>query len=138
MPYTVSWIDSEQTILMISADGKITWDEYHAINEQALAQISALPHRVDIIFNSKVGLPPGNPLPHFREVFTKWKATSNLGMILAVESSRMRSFIRASADITGRLMGFSMPDNAAFAATLDEAIVIIEADRAKKADAIAP
>ena len=135
MPYAISWLDDEQSMLMISADGNITWAEYHAINDQAMAQISALPHRVDLVFNSKVGLPPGNPLPHFRDAFNKWKAVPNLSMILAVESSRTRSFIKASADIAGRLMGFSMTGNAAFVATLDEAVKQIEADR-KKAGAV--
>jgi hypothetical protein len=117
---------------MISADGLITWGEYHAINDQALAQTSARPHRVDVIFNSKVGLPPGNPLPHFREVFAKWSALSNLGMVFAVEASRTRSFIKASTDITGRLMGDNLPGNGSFVATLDEAIAQIKADRENK------
>ena len=132
MPYATSWIDDEQTILMISADDLITWDEYHAINDQALAEASAMPHRVDVIFNSKVGLPPGNPLPHFRDVFAKWKELSNLGMIFAVEASRTRSFIKASTDIAGRLMGDSLPGNGTFVATLDEAVAQIKADRAEK------
>lgn len=131
MPYAVSWLNDQQDIMIISADGRITWDEYHAINDDALKQIAAMPHRVDLIFNSKVGLPPGNPLPHFRQVFVKWKGVPNLAMILAVEASRTSSFIRASADIAGRLMGFSMPENAAFAPTLNEAIDIINANREK-------
>lgn len=132
MPYTTSWIDDEQTILMISADGLITWEAYHAINDQALAEVSAMPHRVDVIFNSKVGLPPGNPLPHFRDVFAKWRAISNLGMIFAVEASRTKGFIKASTDITGRLMGDNLPGNGTFVATLEEAIAQIKADRAEK------
>src|SRR5690606_17152010 len=119
MPYTTSWLDDEQSILMIAADGLITWDQYHEINAQALAQASAMPHRVDLIFNSKVGLPPGNPLPHFREVFAKWRALSNLGMICAVEASRTKSFVKASTEITGRLMGDNLPGNGTFVATLD-------------------
>lgn len=132
MPYITSWIDNEQTILMISADGRITWEEYHAINDRALAQTSALPHRVDVIFNSKVGVPPGNPLPHFREVFKKWSETPNLGMIFAVEASRTREFIKATTDITGRLMGVSLPGNGKFVATVEEAVAQINADRAEK------
>lgn len=138
MPYEVSWLNEEKDMLMISADGRITWDEYHATNDHALALISEQPHRVDLIFNSKVGLPPGNPLPHFRQAFDKWKAIPNLVMILAVESSRTRSFIKASAEIAGRLLGVTMPENAAFAATLDEAVAIIRKNREQKAGAKEP
>src|SRR5687767_13769453 len=114
MPYAMSWLDDEQSILLISAEGRITWDEYHVVNDQAQARISSLPHRVDTIFTTKVGVPPGNPLPHFREVFAKWGAMENLGMIMAVETDRTRSFIKVAVEIASRLMGFSMPINAAF------------------------
>jgi hypothetical protein len=131
MPYTLSWLDNEQSIMLISADGRITWDEYHAINEQAMEVITSSPHRIDTIFTTKVGVPPGNPLPHFREVFQKWGELTNPGMIMAVETNQMRSFIKAAADIASRLMGLT-PVNAAFVASIDEALTRIKADREEK------
>lgn len=132
MPYATSWLDDEQSILLISAEGRITWDEYHVINKQAQTMIAALPYRVDTIFISKVGVPPGNPLPHFREVFQKWGEMQNLGLILAVESDRTRSFIKVAAEIAGKLMGMTMPVNAAFVPSIDEALTRIKADREEK------
>ena len=132
MPYTMSWLDHDQTILMVSADGSITWDEYHTINEEALDVVAARTDRVDLIFHSKVGLPAGSPLPHFREEFVKWDAAPNLGMIVVIDTNRMSSFIKASVDIATRLLGFNLPKSGAFVPTLAEAIACIKADRAEK------
>lgn len=132
MPYALRWLDDERSVLMVSADGNVTWDEYHKINEEALKIVAALPHRVDVIFHSKVGLPSGSPLPHFREEFLKWDAAHNLGMVVVVEANRMSSFIRASVEIAVRLLGFNLPNSGAFVATLDEAIACIKSDRAEK------
>lgn len=135
MPYALNWLDDGQTMLVISADGQITWAEYHAINEEALRRIAVSPHRVDLIFNSKPGLPPGSPLPHFRAMIAKWVATPNLGVIVGIEASRMSSYIRASVEIAGQLMGYSMPERGTFVATLNEAVAYIKARRADSADA---
>lgn len=132
MPYATSWLDAEQSIMLVSADGRITWDEYHQINKEAQALIASLPYRVDTIFVSKVGVPPGNPLPHFREVFQSWGTLPNLGLIMAVETDRTRSFIKAAVEIAGRLMGYTMPVNTAFVSSIDEALGRIKADREQK------
>ena len=132
MPYDISWLDDQESIMLISAEGRITWDEYHTVNDQAQALIKTLPYRVDTIFVSKVGVPPGNPLPHFREVFQSWGALPNLGLIMAVETDRTRSFIKAAVEIAGRLMGYTMPVNTAFVSSIDEALGRIKADREQK------
>ena len=132
MPYALRWLDDEQSILLISADDRVTWDEYHAINEDALRKVAALPHRVDLILHSKAGLPDGSPLPHFRKVFPKWDAVPNRGLIVVIESSRMSSFIKASVEIAVRLLGFALTDSGTFAATLADAIAYIKADREEK------
>ena len=132
MPYALRWLDDEQTVLMITADGRVIWDEYHAINDEARRIIAALPHRVDLIIQSNVGLPTGSPLPHFREQFSKWDAAPNLGLVVVVDTNRIGAFIKASVDIAIRLLGFNLPDSGTFAATLDDAIAYIKADRAEK------
>jgi hypothetical protein len=41
-------------------------------------------HRVDMIFQAEVDVPPGNPLPHFKRACIRLQAANNLGYCLSV------------------------------------------------------
>lgn len=133
MPYTVEWYDEARTILLVSAIAPITWEEFHAVNDRTLEETKHCAGRVDVIIESRVGVPPGNPLPHFRIGLAKWKEAENIKMIAAVSASRMRGFIQASADIAGKLMGVAIAERVKTVETVEQAAAVIMKDRAKSA-----
>jgi hypothetical protein len=91
--------------------------------------------RIDLIIESKVGVPAGNPLPHFRKVIERWNGVSNLHLIVVVNSSRMNGFVKAAAEIASKLLRMSMPNYVKTVETIDQALALIAEDRRVKSGA---
>lgn len=134
MPYKLTWYDDEKTILYVLSEGKVTWEEYHERYDAALKAVTAERHRIDIVMVANDGLPPGNPVPHQRTLIAKWNGVDNLGLVMMVSTNRIKSFVRTTADIAGRMEGSSLMDRVIFVETLAEAIATIEADRANRSN----
>ena len=122
MAYRVNWHDAERTILHVVTEGKTSWEEYHAKYDEALALVRAAGTRIDIIMVADDGPPPGNPLPHQRTLIAQWNGVENLGLVMMVSTNRIKSFVRTTADIAGRMEGSSLIDRVAFVDTVADAM----------------
>jgi hypothetical protein len=125
MPYMLNWFDEAQTILHVTADGTVTWDEYHTVYDKARELVQASSHRVDVIADSENRMPPGNPLPHFSQLIKKWDSVRNFGNLYVVRKGRLNGFIQSAAGIAGKMTRTPVADRVLFIPTLDEALQMI-------------
>ena len=132
MAYTLSWSDAEQTILLVLTTGHVTWEEYHAKYDDALKVVLSAGHRVDVVMDSEVSLPPGNPLPHFSKLISEWNEVKALGMIVVVSHTRMTGFIQATAGIASKVLNIPVTGRVIFVTSMEEALRKIYADRVAK------
>lgn len=132
MPHTISWFDEEKTVLLVLTEGKSTWEQYHAKYDDALKVVKSVNYRVDVIMDSRGGLPPGNPIPHLRAIITEWNTADNLGIVVVLGRSRMFGFVQTAANAAGRLVNVVTPGQLIFVHSLDDAMQFIEADRREK------
>jgi hypothetical protein len=132
MPHTISWFDEAKTVLLVLTEGKSTWEQYHAKYDDALQIVKTVDYRVDVIMDSRGGLPPGNPIPHLRAIIAEWDTAQNLGVVVVLGRYRMHGFVQTAANIAGRLVGVITPGQLFFVNSLDDAMPIIEADRVAK------
>lgn len=132
MPHKISWFDEEETILLVLTEGKSTWEQYHAKYDDALQIVKSVDYRVDVIMDSRGGLPPGNPIQHLRSIIAEWDTAENLGVVVVLGRYRMHGFVQTAANVAGRLVGVVTPGQLIFVNTLDDALPVIEADRKEK------
>lgn len=138
MPFDVSWYDDAHTILRIRVYGQPTWEEYHAAMDTVAAHVAASPHRVDMVMDDEVGMPRGNPMPHLKAAFDKLIIYPNLGMSMAASASNIALFPALMMETAGRLYGVDMRRYGRFVKSMDEAVAVIMADRAKNAPSSDP
>ena len=131
MPYHLNWYDDAKTILHITADGNVTWAEYHAVYNDALTLVKASAHRVDVIADPENRMPPGNPLPHFSQIISKWNGVRNFGNLYVVRNSRLNGFIQSAAGIAGTLTKTPIAERVYFVTTMDGALSKIRVSRAE-------
>lgn len=132
MPFDVSWYDDAHSILRIRVYGKPTWDEYDAAMNIVSEHIAASPHRVDMILDDEVGMPRGNPMPHLKAALDKVAVHPNLGMSMAASARDISLFPSLMMETAGRLYGVDMKRYGRFVKSMDDAVAIIMADRAKE------
>ena len=132
MPHTISWFDAEKTVLLVLTEGKNTWEEYHAKYNDALDVVKSVDYRVDVIMDSRNGIPPGNPIPHLRTIIAEWDTADNLGIVVVLGRSRMLGFVQTAANAAGRLVNVITPGQLIFVNSLDAAMPLIKADRIEK------
>ncbi len=133
MPFDVSWYDDAHSIVRIRVYGKPTWDEYHEAMDQVEAYIAASPHRVDMVMDDEVGMPRGNPMPHLKAALDKLIKHPNLGMSMAASARDIALFPSLMMETAGRLYGVDMKRYGRFVKSMDDAVTVIMADRAKEA-----
>lgn len=138
MPYMLNWFDEAQTILHVTAEGTVTWDEYHAVYDKARELVQASSHRVDVIADSENRMPPGNPLPHFSQLIKKWDSVRNFGNLYVVRKGRLNGFIQSAAGIAGKMTRTPVADRVLFIPTLDEALQKIRDDRGENSEVPEP
>jgi hypothetical protein len=131
MPFDLSWYDEEHTILRILVHGRPTWDEYHAAMEKVEQELKAASHRIDMVLDDKVGMPPGNPMPHLKASLDKLIKYPNLGMSMAASERNIALFPALMMETAGRLYGVDMKRYGRFVRSMDEAAAVIQVDRAK-------
>ena len=132
MPHTISWFDEDKTVLLVLTEGKSTWEQYHAKYKDALQVVKSVDYRVDVIMDSRNGIPPGNPIPHLRSIIADWDTAENLGIVVVLGRYRMLGFVQTAANAAGRLVGVVTPGQLIFVNSLDDAMPVIEADRVEK------
>ncbi len=131
MPFDVTWYDEAHTIIRMLIHGRPTWDEYHEAIDKLLKELQASSQRIDLVLDDKVGMPPGNPMPHLKAALDKATQYPNLGMSMTVSDRGIALFPSLIMETVGRLYGVDLKRYGRFVKSMDEAVAIIEADRAK-------
>ncbi len=128
MPYDFHWHDEEHGIIRLDIDGVVTWDGMYIAVDNICSELGKRSDRVDIIFNVKVGMPKGNPMPHLKAVMNKLASHKNLGLIANVSSVGMSSFSKTMREMVTGIMGFPI-GKTFFADSFNHAIEVIQKDR---------
>lgn len=130
MPFDVKWYDEAHTILQVTVYGHHTWDEYHEAMDKVATELKASSRRIDLVLDDKVGMPPGNPMPHLKAAIDKLTAFPNFGMSMAVSTRNVALFPSLMMETASRLYRFDLKRYGRFLKTMEEALAVIEADRA--------
>jgi hypothetical protein len=127
MPVTVDWYTREQNIVVYQFVHPWTWDDYHAAAKKAWVMINNVQHIVDIIldFSSSHSI-PAHAVKHFKREATHPHA--NRGLIIIVGAN---AFIRAVGKKLVKAYA-SMAQSLQYAATYDEAALLIEQERSRR------
>ena len=133
MPFDVDWYDEAKSILKISVYGHPTWDEYHDAIDHVAKLVEAAPHRIDMILDDRVGMPPGNPMPHLKAAVDKLTAFPNFGMSMAVSTRNVALFPQLMMETASVLYHFDLKRYGRFFKTMEAALAVIQADRANTA-----
>ena len=131
MPYEFHWHNPEQNIIRVDVVGQISWGEFNSLTDRICEVLAKATERIDLVYNDKVGLPIGNPMPHLKSANAKLSAHKHLGLIITVASGAASSFSKVMIDIMARTSQLDMMHMGGFVASLDEAMVIIDKSRAK-------
>lgn len=131
MPFDLNWYDDAHSIMQMTVHGHPTWDEYHEAINKVEQELKAAPHRIDLVLDDKVGMPSGNPMPHLKAAIDKLTAYPNFGMSMAVSTREVAQFPALMMETAARLYSFDLKRYGQFIKTMDEAVAIIQADRAK-------
>ncbi|MCB9461370.1 MAG: hypothetical protein H6670_17085 [Anaerolineaceae bacterium] len=128
MPYNFSWYDDEHSIIHVDIRGEVSWEAWHIAVGSICEMIPSVNHRVDLILDDKVGMPPGNPMPHMQASIKKLQMNKNMGLVVSVTSKRMSTFSKVIVDVASRLANSDLEDGI-FVETLDEALTVINMHR---------
>lgn len=131
MPYRPEWFDTEKQIIHVDIDGDVTWDQWYVMTAKLIEMMSTVSHPVNIIYDDKVGMPTGNPMPHLKANLTRLMQQRNLGTIVSVGSSHTSRIIKAMVDIMMRAYHIDMSHYGGFVTSLDEALEIVRHSQAQ-------
>jgi hypothetical protein len=131
MPYDFNWQDEDKTIIRFDIHGEVTWPLWYAAVDKAVEELGKTSHRVDLIFNDSVGMPKGNALPHLKATTAKLTSHPNMGLVVSVSTQKIGAFTKMMINVLNRVYGVDMSHNGGFVNSMDQALAIIAADRAK-------
>lgn len=135
MSLAVKWYDAEQTILIATIAKDTSWVDYHSSIDEIILKASQTDHRIDVIYYDEVGMPAGNPMPHLKQGIGKLTKQGNIRLSVIAGSRGSSGFVRAILESIGKMFmkRSDMGGNnfGGFVKTLDEAVALIYADRAK-------
>ena len=132
MPFIFNWHDQDQTIIRIDIVGQVSWDEYGIVTDRIVDELAKVNHRVDVIYNDKVGMPKGNPMPHLKANLARIATYKNLGVMCSVSSRSVSSFAKIMIEIMMRAYNIDNTHSGGFVTTMEEALAIIEKSRASE------
>ncbi len=136
MPIATVWDDTAKTIIRLDYDGSWEWDDYDRAIDQAIEMAAATPQRVDLIINTIGGNSPprGNSLWHIRRAMRL--SPANMGITVTV-GVRQGSFFQSTIMGTVFKLFPKAAEHAAFTPTVDEARVMIAAQRERQKPSVA-
>ncbi len=132
MPFDFKWYDDDHTIVWLDAHGEKTWRQYHEAIDQFAEDLKQTERRLDLVIDDKGGMPPGNPLPHIKVSAQKLVPFPNMGLITVASDRRTLSVLNTLVKAVYRAYGIDTRIIGGFANSLEEAVEIIENDRAKE------
>lgn len=136
MPYDMNWHDDEKSIIRIDITGDVEWAGFHDVINQTADALKQAPRRVDIIFHDRVGMPPGNPLPHLKTSVSKLADNPKTGLIYVVSPDQISRPVQMLISIVMRVYGIDTSHVGGFVHTMEQAIDGIMRDRASVATAV--
>ncbi len=132
MTYDVNWDDPEQTIIRVDVDGTASWEAYHRSIDDILRLAGDTTDRVDIVFNDKVGLPPGNPIPHFKHSIERLQKLPELGLVVAVTGHGLPMVVRPFVELVMSVYKLDSSHEGDYVRSMDEARQLIARSRAQE------
>ena len=133
MPYEFNWHNPEHSIIRVDMVGQVSWEAFNILTDRVVDELAVADHRVDLIYNDKVGMPKGNPLPHLKTSNARMTAQRNLGLIVTVSSRQISGFTKVMLDIMMKAYHVDNSHIGGFVTTLDDAIAMINRSRAQAA-----
>lgn len=117
----VSWANAEQTIVLIKAVNKWTWDDFFASRDVMKAMMEGVEYQVDMIIDGGTfGLPP-NALSHFRR--HTWDHDPRMRRIVLVAH---QAFLRAMYHMYTTVIRKGQPQRLLMVTTIEEAMEKLE------------
>ena len=131
MPYDFNWQDDEHTVIRFDIYGEVTWPLWYDAVDKVGEELNKVSRRIDVIFNDSVGMPKGNALPHLKATSATMTAHPNMGLVVSVSTHRIGAFTKMMLNVLSRAYGVDMSHNGGFVDSMDKALALIAADRAK-------
>lgn len=129
MPYIFNWQDPEHTIIRVDIEGQVTWEEYNILTDRIAEELKNSNHRIDLIYNDKVGMPKGNPLPHLKSSLAQMATHDTFGIIASVSSRSVSNFTKVMVDIMMRAYQIDRSHDGGWYSTVEQAIDAINRSR---------
>lgn len=125
MAWDMKWFNDEHTIILFTINKGSTWEDFHlAMNNYSL-ELDATDKRIHAIIYDDYGLPPGNPMPHFRATMPKVQQHRNAGAIVTVSPNKSTGFLQSVIELTGRFLHLNL-QKGIFVKTIDDAVKRIQ------------
>jgi len=128
MPINVSWLDEDKTVVLCSFEDRWTWQEYSRIEENIWDFVGCMDYRIDVFadWTQSAGFPIGVMDIINRIGDTRYPPRDDIWVMNISRSSMLKILIGAF-----RRLYPKVATNYYLAATLDEAIQMLEHDRGK-------
>lgn len=128
MPYVLHWYNDDHNILQLDIDGDITWDGFYVAIDQICDELKSSSQELDIIFNVKVNMPKGNPMPHIKSAMKRFEQYENLGHVINVSTTKSSFFEKSILEVMTRVLQLTN-GKYGFKSSLQEAIDYVETNR---------
>lgn len=120
------WENSTKQVIITEFGESYTWGDFYQVVNEVHHMVTSVDHQVDMIFCYAAGLPPGNPLVHFRKAFES--QPTNVRQVVIVNQAiapALQSFMKALSSILLKILPSKR--QVIFAHSLDEAQKILAA-----------
>ena len=128
MPYDLSWYDQEHSIIRLHIHGDVTWDAWEQAVDTICEMLPTVTHRVDLLFDDHVGMPPGNPMPYLQSSMKRFNQYQNMGLVVTSSEKRMSTFTRIMVNLASRFTQSGL-DEGHFVSSLEEGLFLIQDHR---------
>lgn len=130
MTWDMKWYDADHTILLFTIQKNSTWEDFHLAMNNYVSELAATSKTIHAIIYDEFGLPPGNPMPHFRTQMQRTEQYRNTGLIVTVSPHSSTGFLQSVVDLTSRFMRIG-PKKGVFVKSIDEAVERIHKEQAR-------
>lgn len=120
MSTIIRWLSPDNTSLIIEFAENNSWAEFRRSVQHAHHMIEIIPHQVTLIIWDRAGIPAGNPLQHFQQVFRE--QPKNVGSVIIIPTLvgvGTLAFMKRLTEVTDRI--FPSKSRIKFARTFEEA-----------------
>lgn len=120
MLITPRWENSTKQVVITEFGDTYTWNDFYKTVHEVHHMVATVDHQVDLIFCYAAGLPPGNPLVHFRKVFEGQPTnTRQVVIVNGAINPAAKAFMKALSSVLQKV--FPSKRQVIFTDSLDEA-----------------